>query len=92
MEIVLSELFKSELKVILEYYYEKSPEAADMFYNDLFSKIENISFMPYRFRKNKKFYEKNIRDLIFKDYVIPFRIQKDKIKVLSIFRYNTPKF
>lgn len=90
MDILLSEQFKAELKIILEFYFEKSPEVADNFYNDLFAKIDNISFMPNRFRKNKIFYKNNIRDLIFNGYVIPFQINNNTIKILSIFKYNLP--
>ncbi|CZE46736.1 hypothetical protein [Campylobacter geochelonis] len=38
MEIVLSEQFEVELKVILEFYSDKIPQVADNFYNDLFIK------------------------------------------------------
>lgn len=61
MKIELSEQFKSDLKAILEFYAEKSPEVADRFYSDLFTRIENISFMPYRFRKNRTFYKESER-------------------------------
>ena len=55
-------------------------------------KIESLSTFAYRFRKNQYFHKDNIRDLIFKGYVIPFIIEDDTIKILSIYKHNLPKF
>ncbi|WP_172202171.1 type II toxin-antitoxin system RelE/ParE family toxin [Campylobacter sp. RM16188] len=91
MEIILTEQFKSELKIILDFYAEKSEQTAINFLEDLFEKIDNTTFMPYRFRKNQKLDREDIRELIFKGYVIPFHIGVDNIKILSIFKHNLPK-
>ena len=40
--------------------------------------------MPYRFRKNLKQNRNDVREMIFKSYVVPFRIKKDSIIILSI--------
>jgi len=40
--------------------------------------------MPYRFAKNRAFNDENVRNLIFKRYVVPFKICKDKIEILNI--------
>lgn len=92
MEIILTEQFKSELKIILDFYAEKSEQAASNFLENLFEKIDNTTFMTYRFRKNIHFQKDNIRDLISKGYVIPFAIENDTIKILSIYGHNLPKF
>ncbi|QKG30320.1 type II toxin-antitoxin system RelE/ParE family toxin [Campylobacter sp. RM16187] len=91
MEIILTEQFKSELKIILDFYAEKSEQTAINFLEDLFKKIDNTTFMPYRFRKNQILNREDIRELIFKGYVIPFHISTDSIKILSIFKHNLPK-
>ena len=54
--------------------------------------IIDIAFMPYRFRKNQRLNKEDIREMIFKGYVIPFRIADDHIKILSIFKHNLPNF
>ena len=94
MEIILSEQFKEEIKSILDFYTDrsKSNKVANDFLDGLFEKIESLSTFAYRFRKNQYFRKDNIRDLIFKGYVIPFIIENDTIKILSIYKHNLPKF
>ena len=94
MEIILSEQFKEEIKSILDFYADKSKseKTANDFLEGLFEKIESLSTFAYRFRKNQYFRKDNIRDLIFKGYVIPFIIENDTIKILSIYKHNLPKF
>ncbi|EKB9565595.1 type II toxin-antitoxin system RelE/ParE family toxin, partial [Campylobacter jejuni] len=50
----------------------------------------NLSFMPYKNRKSLSFDNENIRDLIFKAYVIPYLIDKSKneIVILGIYKNN----
>lgn len=91
MRVVLTPEFEADLKNILEFYSEKSLEVADDFYYNLYEKLENIAFMPYRFRKNQILNREDTRELIFKGYVIPFHIGVDNIKILSIFKHNLPK-
>ncbi|PAF45683.1 type II toxin-antitoxin system RelE/ParE family toxin [Helicobacter sp. 11S02629-2] len=90
MKITSSRQFTAELKAILNFYLARSEQASIKFRNDLFAKIESIPYMPYRFRKNKSANEENIRDLVFKGYVVVFRIDDTTIKILSIYRYNLP--
>lgn len=94
MEIILSEQFKEEIKSILDFYTDrsKSNKVANDFLESLFEKIESLPTFAYRFRKNQYFRKDNIRDLIFKGYVIPFIIEDDTIKILSIYKHNLPKF
>ena len=94
MEIILSEQFKEGIKSILDFYADKSKseKTANDFLEGLFEKIESLSTFAYRFRKNQYFRKDNIRDLIFKGYVIPFIIENDTIKILSIYKHNLPKF
>ena len=48
--------------------------------------------MPKKCRKSVISSDENVRDLIFKGYVITFRISQDCIEVLYIFKENEPKF
>ncbi|MDL0089647.1 type II toxin-antitoxin system RelE/ParE family toxin [Campylobacter gastrosuis] len=91
MDIILTEQFKAELKIILDFYASKSQMVANTFLDELFEKIESIAFMAYRFRKNRYFEKDNVRDLIFKGYVISFIIENETIKILSIYGHNLPK-
>lgn len=47
--------------------------------------------MPYRHRKNQTSNDKNIRDLIFKGYIVVFRIDDEIIEILNIYKQNLPK-
>ncbi|MDY3669330.1 MAG: hypothetical protein SOZ73_08280 [Campylobacter sp.] len=46
--------------------------------------------MPLSARKNLEADNENVRDLIFKGYVIPFYVSKEKITLLAIYKHNIP--
>lgn len=92
MKIILTEQFKSEVKSIFDFYSIKSEKVANDFLEGLFEKIESIKFMPYRFRINSHFEKDDVRDLIFKGYIIPFIIEDETIKIISIYKHNIPRF
>ena len=46
--------------------------------------------MPYKHRKNFITNDENIRDFIFKGYVIIFEINEN-IEILNIYKHNLPK-
>ena len=68
-----------------------SLERAEKFKNDIIDKISSLDFMPKRCRKNTLANDESIRDLIFKGYIIVFKIENDTIKVLYIYKENEPK-
>ena len=90
--ILYSENFVSELENIASFIALHSEARADDFMRELKSEIEKIPFMPYRFRKNLKQNKNDIREMIFKSYVVPFQIKKDSIIILSIFKCNLTRF
>lgn len=42
--------------------------------------------MPYRFRQSTKIDDKNVRDVVFKGYVIIYAVETECIKVLGIYK------
>ena len=66
-------------------------ERAEKFKNDIIDKISSLDFMPKRCRKSTLANDESIRDLIFKGYIIVFKIENDTIKVLYIYKENEPK-
>lgn len=44
--------------------------------------------MPFRFRKNRTLNDKTVRDLIFKGYIVPFKVESENIKILGIYKNN----
>ena len=84
----LSKDFLSQLDAVLDFYSKDSIETARAFYSELVERLKNISYMPYRFRKNKTINREDTRDLTFKGYVVVFRIEQDHIKILAIYKHN----
>ncbi len=89
MKIIQDSVFEKNLKNILKYISIDSKTKAKKFNNSLFKKIENLSNMPYKFRKSFYYDSENVRDLIFKGYTIPYLIDSDKNKIvlLDIFKW-----
>ncbi|KIM12953.1 MAG: hypothetical protein KU38_03315 [Sulfurovum sp. FS08-3] len=88
MQIVRSRGYLLDLQEIMEYIAKDSLEQAFKFEMDLDSKINKLDYMPYKCRKSIYFDDKNIRDLIFKGYVVTYRIESDKIMVIAIIKYR----
>lgn len=90
MKIIFSLKFKNELRHIVNFIRLDSPFYAKEFFNDIKSICKNLSFMPYKNRKSLSFDDENIRDLIFKSYVIPYSINENKneILILGIYKSN----
>lgn len=90
MQILQSENFTSQLNNILDFINTHSEFAKNEFKKDLKESLHNLKFMPYKYRQSISFNDKNIRDFIFKGYVIPYLIDKDNniILILAIFKSN----
>lgn len=86
--IILTERFKSELKNIIDFISDDSILRAVAFRDELLDKIYLLPNYPRIYRKSIKFNDENIRDFIFKGYVIPYLIDDDKIVVLGIYKRN----
>jgi len=90
MLIVKRQKFNDELKVILRFIALDSKPNAKSFKNQLISKINALDNMPFKFRQSIYFEDKNIRDLIFKGYVVAYKIEESKarIVILGIIKYQ----
>jgi len=90
MKIIFRQEFLTALDDILGFIAEDSPTKARKFQSELYGKIYDLGFMPYKFRKSLSFDDERIRDFIFKGYVMPYLIDKrnDTIAVLGIFKEN----
>lgn len=62
----LSKEFLSQLDAILYFYSKDSIETARAFYSELVERLKSISYMPYRFRKNKTINREDIETLSLK--------------------------
>ena len=90
MQILKTDRFFEEVEVIVDFIASDSLERALVFLDDLDKAIFSLSDFAYRCRKSTKSNDENIRDLVFKGYVIPYHINKSKnsIEILGIFSQN----
>lgn len=90
MLIEKSSRFSKELENVVSFIAIDSIIRAENFYNELLQNLDKLSFMPYKFRQSNSFKDENIRDYIFKGYVIPYKIdtKKDTIIILGIYKEN----
>jgi mRNA-degrading endonuclease RelE of RelBE toxin-antitoxin system len=90
MKILKREEFNREFKEILYFIAQDSKANAKKFKNELIKKVNDLEFMPYKFRKSIYFNNDSIRDLVFKGYVIVYSIdeQEDIITIIGISKYR----
>ncbi len=70
MKIIFSNNFQSSLQEIYEFISIDSNERAHSFCQQIYNEIQKLEFMPKRCRKSAIFDDENIRELIFKGYVV----------------------
>ena len=94
MKIKITKQFRNKLNKQINYIARDKPAAARKFKNEIISRIREISNMPYQNRKSIFFDDKEIRDMVFKGYVVVFRINKDKevIEVFGFTKYEVKPF
>lgn len=92
MKIKYTRKFKTRIEAIVEFIAKDSSARAVKFSAELFKSINEIKFMPYKHRKSHTADSENIRDLIFKGYVIPFFINTEEnvVEILTIYSKNRP--
>ena len=89
MQIIRNISYLQKLQSIMEFIAEDSVNQAIKFQVELDEIIEDIPNMPFKYRKSIYFNDNNIRDLIFKGYVIPYKIDtaKNQIIIIGINKY-----
>lgn len=88
MLIVKSQRFDEELEDIIDFIAQDNLYQALKFYDGLVEKIHDIPLFPKKHKKSSKSFDVNIRELVYKKYVIPYKIYDDKILILGIFNQN----
>lgn len=90
MQIELSQAFIAQLQTLLEFIAQDSVENALKFECELLERIENLDSMPRKYRQSIHFSNPNIRDFIFKCYVVPYLIDSanNTLVILGIRKWN----
>jgi len=93
MKILKDEKFLHSLQSFLTHIVKDSVSQAIIFDDELNHAIENLVDMPYKFRQSYFYDNKNVRDLIYKGYVVPYLVdsENDVLVVLNIFK-NRPYY
>ena len=83
MKIVRSKKYTKSLQEALKFISLDSGQRALNFKHELDEQVNNLDYMPFKFRQSIYFEDKNIRDLIFKGYTIVYKIDEEK-KIITI--------
>lgn len=84
MQIIRDTKYLVKIQTIVEYIAKDSIVRAFDFLNGLDKQINALTNMPFKCRKSIYFDNDNIRDLIFKGYVIVYKIDKTKNQIIII--------
>lgn len=87
MRINITKGVRDKLNAQVEYIAKDKPAAARKFKNDIISRIKEIPAKPYIYRKSIFFDREDIRDLIFKGYVVVYRINEEA-QIIEVFGFS----
>jgi len=80
--------YRRALQSILRYIAKDKISASLRFERELEKKIFALMDFPYQNRASYYFENDAYRDMIFKGYTIIYKIEKDKIVILDIFKWQ----
>ena len=88
MNIKFEESFIDSLALKLEYIAKDNPNAARKFKNDLIAACKDILHMPYKHRKSIYHDDENVRDLIFKVYIVIYMVEEESISLFALIHHE----
>jgi len=84
MKIIWSQLALSRIKEIARYIAQDKPKAADKWVDRIFGKVEILSQFPEMGRQVPEINNTNVRELIYGNYRIIYRCDKNKVFILTV--------
>jgi len=84
MKVELTEGFLHKLDDQVDYIAQDKPGAARKFKNDILKLCKKLPDHPFKHRPSVYFENKQIRDLIFKGYVVVYEVDEGK-NLISVF-------
>lgn len=90
MKLRILKSFRDKLDEQVRYIAEDKPGAARKFKTDILKRIQEVPSMPYACRRSIFFERDDIRDLVFKGYVIVYKVD-DSEKVVTVFGFSKYK-
>lgn len=88
MTILKTDEFQAQLWEITNFIAQDSVNQAFHFIDSLDAVLKTLPAMPYRCRKSIYFDNEQIRDLVFKGYCVPYRIESSNLIILGIIKYR----
>ena len=90
MNLRILKSFRGKLNEQVEYIAKDKPGAARKFKSDVLKRIKDIPSMPYACRRSIFFDREDIRDLVFKGYIIVYKVDEteDMITVFGFSKYQ----
>jgi len=94
MKLRILKSFGDRLNDQGDFIAQDKPGAARKFKSDLLGMIKEIPKMPYANRKSIFFDREDIRDLIFKGYIVVYKVDDEKgiITVFGFTKYKNDPF
>ena len=80
--------FSMQLLSILRYIAKDKKSAAVDFESELSQKIKDLVYFPLKYRPSFYFEDKAYRDMIYQSYTIIYKVEKEKILILEIFKWQ----
>lgn len=80
--------FLRKLVSILKLIREDKVSASVQFEKQLNKKIKNLIDFPYQYRASHYFDNKAYRDLIHQGYTVIYKVEKERIIILEIFKWQ----
>ena len=87
MKVKISNSFKEKLNDQVEFIAKDKPSAARKFKSEIIQRIREIPQMPFINRKSIFFNRDDIRDLIYKGYIIIYKIN-EREKIIEVFGFT----
>ena len=84
MIIIWSPLAIDRVAEIAEYIALDKPLAAEKWINAIFSKVEDLALSPELGRAIPEINSRQFRELIYGNYRIIYRVEKDQVSILTI--------
>lgn len=84
MKVFWSPLAVERVTEIAQYIARDNPAAAEAWVNTIFSKVGDLKAFPESGRLVPETNNRNIRELIYGNYRIVYRIEKKRISILTV--------
>jgi plasmid stabilization system protein ParE len=94
MKLKISTSFKDKLNSQVEFIAKDKPSSAREFKSKIISALTELPKMPYLNRKSIFFDREDIRDLIYKGYIIVYKVdeKENAIEVFGFTKYQDNPF